>query len=630
MVKEVEEREEVVIRFCGDSGDGMQLTGSRFTDTTAVMGNDLATLPDYPAEIRAPAGSLAGVSGYQIHFSSKDIRTPGDAPDVLVAMNPAALKTNIADLKEGGHLIANSDAFTEENLKQAGYTANPLEDKSLARYNVYQIPITTLNNNSLATSLLPRKDKERCRNFFALGLVFWLFERPMDVTLQWIDKKFKGRPDLAEANKAALKGGYYFGETTETFRKQYKIAKAKLTPGVYRHITGNEATALGFIAASQMSGKQLVYASYPITPASDILHELSRHKNFGVKTLQAEDEIAAAGMALGASFAGAIGMTGTSGPGLALKSETISLAIMMELPMVIIDVQRGGPSTGLPTKTEQADLTQAFYGRHGESPIAIIAPATPGDCFTMAFDAVKMAIKYMTPVLYLSDGYLANGAEPWLIPDVDQLGKINVVHPIDATEFLPYKRDPATLARPWALPGTPGLEHRIGGLEKADITGNVSYDPVNHEKMVRTRAEKIARIEQDVPLLKVFGDGAGEILVVGWGSTYGAITSAVETLRKEGLSISSIHLKYLNPFPSNLGAILKNFRTVIAAEMNAGQLAMILRSRFLVDVKSITKIQGQPFKIQEIVEGVHKIVVYKVDNKGEKETWPQKSLSLPN
>lgn len=627
--KEVEEKEEVVIRFCGDSGDGMQLTGSRFTDTTAFLGNDLATLPDYPAEIRAPAGSLAGVSGYQIHFSSKDIRTPGDAPDVLVAMNPAALKTNIADLKEGGSLIANSDAFTEENLKQAGYAANPLEDGSLSRYNVYQLPITTLNNNSLAASTLPKKEKERCRNFFALGLMFWLFERPMEITLNWIDNKFKGRPDLAEANKGALKGGYHFGETTDAFRKHYKIAKAKLPPGLYRHITGNEATALGFIAASYLSGKQLVYASYPITPASDILHELSRHKNFGVKTLQAEDEIAAAGMALGAAFSGAIGLTGTSGPGLALKSETISLAIMMELPMVIIDVQRGGPSTGLPTKTEQADLFQAFYGRHGESPLAILAPATPGDCFTMAVDAVKIAIKYMTPVLYMSDGYLANGAEPWMIPDVEQMAKIAVVHPTDSATYLPYKRDPATLGRPWALPGTPGLEHRIGGLEKADGTGNVNYDPVNHEKMVRIREEKIAKIEQEVPPLKVFGDSAGEILLVGWGSTFGAITSAVEQLRKTGLSISSIHLKYLNPFPGNLGAILKNFETVIAPEMNTGQLAAILRSRFLVDVKSISKIKGQPFKIQEIVDGILKIAGHKDGKKGEKASWP-KSLSLPN
>ncbi|MDO8519440.1 MAG: 2-oxoacid:acceptor oxidoreductase subunit alpha [Deltaproteobacteria bacterium] len=618
--KEIEEREEAVIRFCGDSGDGMQLTGSRFTDTTALLGNDLATLPDYPAEIRAPAGSLAGVSGYQIHFSSKDIRTPGDAPDVLVAMNPAALKTNINDLKEGGSLIANSDAFTEDNLKQAGYAANPLEDGSLRRFSVYQIPMTTLNNNSLASSALPKKEKERCRNFFALGLVFWLFERPMDITLQWIDNKFKGRPDLAEANKSALKGGYYFGETTEAFRKQYKITKASLTPGLYRHITGNEATALGFIAASQLAGKNLLYASYPITPASDILHELSRHKNFGVKTLQAEDEIAAAGMALGAAFSGAIGLTGTSGPGLALKSETISLAIMMELPMVIIDVQRGGPSTGLPTKTEQSDLFQAFYGRHGESPIAILAPATPGDCFTMAVEAVQWAIKYMTPVLYMSDGYLANGAEPWLIPDVEKMEKIQTNHPSDPAAFLPYKRDPATLSRPWALPGTPGLEHRIGGLEKADVTGNVSYDPDNHEKMVLLRAEKIARIAQDVPPLKIFGKGAGDILVVGWGSTYGAITSAVEQLQKEGLSISSIHLRHLNPFPTNLEALLRNFETVIVPEMNSGQLATILRARFLVDVKSISKIKGQPFKIKEIVDGI----------RGEKKLWPKKSISLPN
>lgn len=626
MVKEIEEKEEVVIRFCGDSGDGMQLTGTRFTETTAIVGNDLGTLPDFPAEIRAPAGSLAGVSGYQIHFSSKDIRTPGDAPDVLVAMNPAALKTNIRDLKKGGILVVNEDAFNEDNIKQADYESNPLSDGSLSSYALYQIPITTLNAEALKESPLTKKDVERCKNFFALGIMFWLYDRPLEVTIEWINSKFKKKPELAEANKKALKSGFYFGETTELFKKHFKVAKASLPTGKYRHITGNEATAIGFIVASHLADKKLLYASYPITPASDILHELSRHKAFGVKTLQAEDEIAAIGMALGAAFSGHIGLTGTSGPGIALKSETISLAISMELPLVIINVQRGGPSTGLPTKTEQADLLQALYGRHGESPIAVIAPSTPGDCFNMAIEAVRIAVQYMTPIIYLSDGYLANGAEPWSLPNIQEIPQIKITHPTDPQTFKPYVRDVKTLARPWALPGTPGLEHRLGGLEKQDITGNVSYDPQNHEKMIHLRAEKIERISDSIPPVEIFGNQkGGDILVVGWGSSYGAITTAVEKLQQEGIDVSSIHLRYLNPFPSNLKKVLNQFNTIICAELNMGQLAMVLRARFLKNVQSITKVEGKPFKVEEIINGVKNII-----KQGELKSWPQKRLVVQN
>ncbi len=623
--KEIEEQSEATIRFCGDSGDGMQLTGSQFTQTTAIFGNDLATLPDYPAEIRAPAGSLAGVSGYQVHFSSHDIRTPGDAPDVLVAMNPAALKTNLGDLKEGGILIVNSDAFTANNLKKAGYATNPLEEGGMAKYRLHAFPITTLNTKALEGSPLTKKDVERCKNFFALGLMLWMYGRPMDVSLEWINKKFGAKPDLAEANKMALRGGYNFGETTDLVKKHYYIAKAKLPAGIYRNVTGNEATAFGFIAAAQLADKELVYASYPITPASDVLHELSRHRHLNVKTCQAEDEIAAAGMALGAAFTGAVGLTGTSGPGLALKSETVSLAIMMELPLVIINVQRGGPSTGLPTKTEQSDLLQAMYGRHGESPLAVIAPATPGDCFSMAIEAVRIAIQYMTPVIFLSDGYLGNSSEPWKVPDFDKIPKIHVEHYKDAASFLPFLRDPKTLSRPWAIPGTPGLEHRLGGIEKQENTGNVNYEPLNHEKMVLVRQAKIDGIAQSIPLLEVFGKEAGDILVIGWGGTYGAITSAVEMLQKRGIAISCIHLRYLNPFPSNLKKILDNFDTHIVAELNLGQLASILRGRFGVDIQSITKVQGKPFKTDELIEGIFKIA----RSRGEPK-WQENSLASPH
>jgi 2-oxoglutarate ferredoxin oxidoreductase subunit alpha len=615
----IEELKDAVIRFAGDSGDGMQLTGMQFTNTTAVVGNDLSTLPDYPAEIRAPAGSLPGVSAFQINFSSRDIRTPGDAPDVLVAMNPAALKTNLRDLKEGGILIVNSDAFTDQNLKKAGYAANPLEDGSLSKYQVYKLPISTLNANALKETSLSKKEIDRCKNFFALGLMFWLYDRPMETTLEWIRQKFKKNPSVVESNEKALKSGYYFGETAEVFKKHYRVPKAKLAPGVYRNITGNEATALGFIAASRLAGKPLFYASYPITPASDILHELSRHKNFGVETFQAEDEIAAAGAALGASFAGGLGLTGTSGPGLALKSETINLAVMTELPLVVIDVQRGGPSTGLPTKTEQADLLQALFGRNSESPVAIVAPATPADCFTMAIEAFRIAVAYMTPVVYLSDGYLANGSEPWLIPDPSSLPKIEIRHPTDPANFHPYARNEKTFARPWATPGTAGLEHRIGGLEKQNITGNVSYDPQNHELMVKLRAEKIARIADDLPPLAVFGKPEGEILVVGWGGTYGAITTAVEEMQKEGYAISSVHLRYLNPMPKNLKEILSRFETIIVPELNLGQLALLLRGRYLVDAKSLSKVQGQPFRVSEIIAGIKRMVEPKEARKWEKD-----------
>lgn len=603
-VKERKELQEVTIRFAGDSGDGMQITGMQFTNTSAVFGNDISTLPDFPAEIRAPAGSLPGVSGFQLNFSSRDIRTPGDEPNVLVAMNPAALRVNLADLEQGGILIVNSDAFIANNLKKAGYTSNPIEDGSLSGYRLFSLPITSLNANALTETTLAKKEIDRCKNFFALGVLYWLYDRPMKVTLDWIESRFKKNPELVKANTLSLKAGYYYGETTELFTTHYRVDKAKLAPGKYRNITGNEATAIGFVTASQLAGRPLFYASYPITPASDILHELSKHQNFGVKSFQAEDEIAAIGAAIGASFSGYLGLTGTSGPGLCLKSEGLNLAVMTELPVVVIDVQRGGPSTGLPTKTEQADLLQAMFGRNSESPVAIVAPATPGDCFTMAIEAWRLAIKYMTPVLYLSDGYLANGSEPWRIPKIEDLPKIEVHFRTEAEGFFPYLRDEETLARPWAIPGTPGLEHRIGGLEKQDITGNVSYDPENHDRMVRLRAEKIARITNDIPELEVLGEREGDVLVVGWGGTYGAITSAVEECRNRNLPVSSIHLRYLNPFPKNLGDILARFEKVLIPELNLGQLALLLRAKFLIPAVSFTKVKGKPFKISEIIDKI--------------------------
>jgi 2-oxoglutarate/2-oxoacid ferredoxin oxidoreductase subunit alpha len=604
--RDVEELETVTIRFAGDSGDGMQLTGTQFTNTSAIFGNDISTLPDFPAEIRAPAGSLPGVSGFQLNFSSQHIRTPGDQPNVLVAMNPAALKVNLEDLEEGGTLLVNTDEFNKENLKKANYASNPLEDETLKGYRVHRLPITTVNIRALqeAGVQLSRKEMDRCKNFFALGILYWLYDRPMEPTLEWIDAKFKKNPEVARANVVALKTGYNFADTTEVFTTHYKVKKAATAPGKYRKITGNEATAIGFVTAAELVGRPLFYGSYPITPASDILHELARHKNFGVKTFQAEDEIAAVCAAIGASFTGHVGLTGTSGPGVALKQEAIGLAVMTELPLVIINVQRGGPSTGLPTKTEQADLFQAVWGRNGECPAIVIAPATPAECFSMAIEAVRLAYRYMTPVFYLSDGYLANGAEPWLVPEIADLPKIELTFADDPASFMPYARDEETLARPYALPGTPGLEHRIGGIEKQHLTGNVNYDPDNHHFMVLMRQAKVDRAAQDVPPVEVFGDPSGKVLVLGWGSTYGSITSAVEKLRAEGKSVSSAHLRHLNPFPSNLGEVLRSFERVIIPEMNLGQLATMIRARYLVDAVAFSKVKGRPFQIREIVKKV--------------------------
>ncbi len=611
-VKHREEVDHVVIRFAGDSGDGMQLTGTQFTNTSAVIGNDISTLPDFPAEIRAPAGSLPGVSAFQVNFSSQDIRTPGDQPDVLVAMNPAALKTNLRDVPHGAIIIAHQDAFNDRNLERAGYTSNPLEDGSLKDFRVFRVPITSMNLKALEEIELTNKEKDRCKNFFALGMMYWMYDRPLDVTIHWIEKQFSKKPDIAKSNILALKAGYHLADTAEIVSTHYKIKPATLPPGKYRNIIGNTATAIGFVAAAELAKTPLIYCSYPITPASDILHELSKLKNFGVRTVQAEDEIAAIGAAIGGAFGGSIAMTGTSGPGLALKSEALNLAVMAELPLIVLDIQRGGPSTGLPTKTEQSDLLQAMFGRNGESPVPIIAPCTPSDCFNMAIEAVRIAIKYMTPVLFLSDGYLANGSEPWKIPNLEDLPEISVQYPAQLTEgekkFMPYIRDEKTLARRWAIPGTAGLEHRIGGLEKEDRSGNVSYDPSNHEKMTHVRAEKVANIAQDIPDIIPFGASEGDVLVVGWGSTYGAITSAVERLQKDGHAVSSIHLRYLNPFPKNLGALLKSFDKVLIPEMNLGQLSMLIRAKFLVDAQSLSKVQGKPFKISEIYEGVQKLL----------------------
>lgn len=617
--KSVEKLDSVVIRFAGDSGDGMQLTGNQFTNTSAVLGNDISTLPDFPAEIRAPAGSLPGVSAFQLNFSSSDIRTPGDAPDVLIAMNPAALKTNLKDLPHGGILIVNEDAFIDRNLERANYESNPLDGDELRDYRLFRIPISTLNMNALEDIDLPGKAKERCKNLFALGMLYWMYDRPMDVTIEWIEKKFGKNPAVVEANIKTLKAGFHYAETAEVIATHYKITPAKLKPGKYRNIMGNQATALGFVAAAEQAKTPLVYCSYPITPATDVLHELARMKNFGVKTLQCEDEIAAIGAAIGVSFGGGIALTGTSGPGLALKSEALNLAVMVELPLIVLNVQRGGPSTGLPTKTEQSDLLQAMFGRNGDSPVPVLAPSTPSECFEMSIEAVRLAVKYMTPVLLLSDGYIANGSEPWRIPEVKDLPQITVQYPqVKAGEekFLSYERDSKTLARPWAIPGTKGLEHRVGGLEKQEGTGNVSYDPNNHEKMTKLRAAKVAAIAQDIPDVKVCGKESGEVLVVGWGSTYGAITSAVEKLQKQGAAVSSIHLRHLNPFPSNLGKVLSGFQKILVPELNMGQLSMLLRAEFLVDAHPLNKIQGQPFKIAEITAGIEKLLnsSYEVKN----------------
>ena len=603
-----------VIRFAGDSGDGMQLTGDRFTTSSALFGNDLSTLPDFPAEIRAPAGTLAGVSAFQVHISDHDILTPGDHPNVLVAMNPAALKANIGDLTPNGTVIVNSDSFDERSLHKAGYGANPLEDESLKDYTVYQVPMTSLTLEAVKPSGTKPRDAERSKNFFALGLISWLYGRPQDPTLAWIDQRFAKTPMVKEANTLAYKAGWNFGETAELFPSTYHVKPAALEPGEYTNISGNTALAWGLIAAGQLAKLPLFLGSYPITPASDILHELSKHKNFGVRTVQAEDEIAGIGAALGASYAGSLGITTTSGPGIDLKTETIGLAVSLELPLLIIDIQRGGPSTGLPTKTEQADLLQAMFGRHGEAPVPIVAPSTPGDCFYAAIEAARIALKYRTPVFLLSDGYLANGAEPWPIPDVASLPDISVEFATEPNhtdeegngQFWPYLRDSDTLARPWAIPGTPGLTHRIGGLEKADGSGTVSYDAPNHDMMSRVRVAKVAGIAKDIPDVQVDdpdgpnpGSGA-EVLVLGWGSTYGAIAAGVRRIRARGLKVAHAHLRHMNPFPANLGEVLRSYPKILVPEMNLGQLVRLVRADFLVDAKPLSKMRGKPFQAEEI------------------------------
>jgi 2-oxoglutarate/2-oxoacid ferredoxin oxidoreductase subunit alpha len=601
MAKSLETLEEVTIRFAGDSGDGMQLTGTQFTNTVAALGADLSTFPDYPAEIRAPAGTTYGVSGFQIKFGSTDILTPGDTCDVLVAMNPAALVTNRKVLRDGGMIIVNEDAFSDKNLKLANLTSNPLEDGSLAKFQVHRIAINKLTAAALEDMNLSTKLMDKSKNFFALGLMYWMYNRPIDQSVKFIQEKFGAKdPSVVEANIRVLKAGYNFGDTTEFFTTRYDVRPANLPAGKYRNIMGNVATALGLVAAAKKSGLPLFLGSYPITPASDILHELSRYKEFGVKTFQAEDEIAAICSAIGASYTGALAATTTSGPGLALKTEALGLAIMLELPLVIVDVQRGGPSTGLPTKTEQSDLLQAVRGRNGEAPLCVLAASTPADCFAAAYEAARIAVKFMTPVICLTDGYLGNGAEPWLIPRVDELLPIPVTFAKDPKGFQPYSRNPETLARPWALPGTPGLEHRIGGLEKDFLTGDISYDPDNHDRMVKVRAEKIQRIANDIPLQTLEGDQQGDILVVGWGSTYGAIKSAVASVRERGLSVSHAHITYLSPFPKNLGEILHRFKKILVPEINNGQLSLLLRTGYLVPTIGLNVVKGLPLRAEEI------------------------------
>jgi 2-oxoglutarate ferredoxin oxidoreductase subunit alpha len=598
-----------VVRFAGDSGDGMQLTGEQFTSEAAWAGNDISTLPNFPAEIRAPAGTLFGVSSFQLQFGSRRVYTPGDRLDCLVAMNPAALKVHLPDLKEGGLLILNTSAFEKKNLDRAGYAKNPLEDATLdERYRTHKIDITRLTIDGLTGLPLNAKEKDRCKNFFALGLVSWIYTRPIEPTLDWIKKRFTKNADVAEANTRALKAGYHFGETAEIFAECYGVEPAEMAPGVYRSMTGNRALAWGILAAAQRTGLPVVYGAYPITPASDILHELSMHKRFHVRTFQAEDEIAAVGAIIGAAFGGGIGLCATSGPGLALKSEGIALAVMAELPIVIFNVQRGGPSTGLPTKTEQADLMQALYGRNSECPVVVIAPATPGDCFFIAYEAIRIAVKYMVPVIVLSDGYLANGAEPWLIPDPKNLPDIQVRFRTDPEGFQPYAREEATLARPWVRPGTPGLEHRIGGLEKQDVTGNVSYDPDNHDLMVRLRAEKVRRVAQEIPPTTINGPAGGDLLVVGWGGTYGSITAAVEEAQVAGKSVASIHLRHLSPLPPDLGQILRQYRRVLVPEINSGQLVRVLRAEYLIDAVGFNRVRGVPLATQEIVDAINQLV----------------------
>jgi 2-oxoglutarate ferredoxin oxidoreductase subunit alpha len=603
--KPVEELERVAIRFAGDSGDGMQLTGTKFTESTALAGNDLSTLPDFPAEIRAPAGTLAGVSGFQIHFSSVDIRTPADQPDVLVVMNPAALRANVNDLKRQGMLVLNSDSFTKRNLERAGYDGDPLPDLE-ERYRVVPIPLSTLNREAVQGLSLTQREADRSKNFFALGLMYWLYNRPRDSTEAWIGKRFRG--DVCEANLRVLRAGYHFGETSELFPVSFVVPRAKIEPGRYRNITGNTALAWGVIAAGIQMGRPIFMGAYPITPATDVLHELARYRHFGIKTFQAEDEIAAVSSAVGAAYAGELAITTTSGPGMLLKQEALNLAVMVELPLVVVNVQRAGPSTGMPTKTEQADLLMVIHGRSSDSPMPVLAPSTPGDCFHIMLEAFRIAVKYMTPVCVLSDGYLANSSEPWLIPDVDALPRHSVEYHTDPEGFLPYMRNPETLARPWAIPGTPGLEHRIGGIEKEDGTGNVSYMPANHARMTQLRAEKLARIAQDIAPVEVDGPDHGKLVVVGWGGTCGALTAAVEQARERGCGASRIHLRHLNPFPANLGEVLSRFERILVPELNTGQLSRLLRAEYLAPCESLCKIEGQPFKVAEVRERIEEIV----------------------
>ncbi len=600
----VETLERVVVRFAGDSGDGMQVTGNQFTNTAAVFGNDISTFPDYPAEIRAPAGSLPGVSGFQINFASLEIDTPGDEPDVLVAMNPAALKVNLPELRANGILIVNSDNFEAQDLKLAGYASNPLEDHTLDGYRTIRVPLTSLTRKALEGLDISRKSVDRCKNFFALGIMYHLYNRSLETTERWLERYFSKKPEVSEANRRALRGGVAYCEAVDLFETTYQVEPAKLAPGRYRNLSGNTALALGLVAASRQAKLDLFLASYPITPASDVLHSLSMYKRFGVFSFQAEDEIAAICAAIGAAYGGKIGVTSTSGPGMALKTEGLGLAVMAELPLVVINMQRGGPSTGLPTKTEQADLFQAVLGRNGESPVPVIAASTPGDCFWTAIEAVSLAVKFMTPVILLSDGSIANSSEPWPVPKAKDLPPIRVQFRTDPEGFRPYERDPETLARPWAVPGTPGLEHRIGGLEKQNVTGNVNYEPANHELMVKLRAKKVESIAQHLPEAVVDGPASGKVLVVGWGSTYGAIRSALRRLREEGLSPAHLHLRHMNPFPRNLGEILPRYEKVLVPELNLGQLAFLLRGRYLVDARSLTKVQGKPFKSSEIADAV--------------------------
>jgi 2-oxoglutarate/2-oxoacid ferredoxin oxidoreductase subunit alpha len=617
VTKQVQQLDHVIIRFAGDSGDGMQLAGDRFTQETAIFGNDLSTLPNFPAEIRAPAGTLPGVSSFQVHFADHDILTPGDAPDVLIAMNPAALKANIKDLPRGGDLIVNTDEFTKRNLTKVGYDSSPLEDGSLEQYHLHAVPITSMTVKALESFDITRKDAERAKNMFALGMLSWLYDRPADGTLSFLKTKFASKPEIMAANVAAFQAGWNFGETTEAFSVRYEVKPAPLTPGTYRNISGNTALAYGLIAASQLAGLPLFLGSYPITPASDILHELAKHKRFGVRTFQAEDEIAAVGAALGASFGGSLSVTSTSGPGMLLKAETIGLAVSVELPLIVCDIQRAGPSTGMPTKTEQADLLQAMFGRNGESPVPIVAPASPADCFNAAIESARIAVKYRTPVILLSDGYLANGSEPWRIPDIASLPDLAAEFAFAAAgspdeaggAFEPFRRDPVTLARPWAVPGTPGLEHRIGGIEKADITGDISYDPDNHDRMVRVRQAKIDGIAADIePLAVDDPDGRARVLVLGWGSTFGSIGAAVRRARHAGHAVAQAHLRHLNPFPPNLGEVLRRYDKVLVPEINLGQLALLLRGRYLVDVISYNRVRGLPFQAAELAGVIEDVI----------------------